>query len=58
MAVLPVLHEGLDPLTCSVPLPSTLPFLHGNPQPVVFAGRQVPFTALLTLLFPDPITSE
>ena len=26
-----VLREGLDPLTCSVPLPSTLPFLHGTP---------------------------
>jgi hypothetical protein len=45
MAVLPVLREGLDPLTCNVPLTSTLPFLHGTHNPPFFAGRQAPFTA-------------
>jgi hypothetical protein len=44
MAVLPVLREGLEPFTSSVPLPSTLPFLHVTHNPSFFSRRQIPFT--------------
>ena len=56
-----VLREGLDPLTCSVPLPSTLPFLHGTPTTRRFSSDAPnPFTTPppSPLLFPGPITNE
>jgi hypothetical protein len=61
MTVLPVLREGLDPLTCSVllPLRCTLPFLHGTHNPSFFAGRLNSLHRPSSLLlFPGPITNE